>query len=124
VEKLRKFFTKRGVVLSGAAISAAISATQFRPHRQAYLGITAAASLAGTTLSTPQRTQDYRHDYTAKTLVVATVTILIGAGAYEALLISRLRDQNQSSASSRNHLPDKSNNYNAKKTKPRTGWPN
>jgi RNA polymerase sigma factor (sigma-70 family) len=98
VERLREFFAKRGVTIgaSGLVVIAA-NAVQAAPVGLA-LTISTAAALAGTTIATTATataTKAIAMTTLQKTLVAAAVAALAVVGAYEALLVSRLREQNQ-----------------------------
>ncbi len=97
VEKLRTFFTKRGIALPAAALTGAISANavQAAPVGLA-VTISTAATLAGTTIAattTAIATKAIAMTTLQKTLVTATVAVLAGAGIYEARQASNARTQ-------------------------------
>ena len=99
LEKLRTFFTKRGVVLPAAALTAAISANavQAAPVGLA-VTISAAAALAGTTVATTATAiaiKTIAMTTLQKTIIGATLAVALGSGIYETHLVSRLREQNQ-----------------------------
>lgn len=100
VEKLRRFFTKRGVVLPAAALTAAISANavQAAPVGLA-VTISSAAVLAGTTIATATTTATITKAIAMtmfqKTIITVTIAAAVGTGIYEAREASNLRQQNQ-----------------------------
>lgn len=99
VDRLREFLAKRGVTVgaSGLAVVISANAVQAAPVGLA-LTITSAATLAGTTLATTATitaTKAIAMTTLQKTVVAATITVLAGAGIYEAHQASQLREQNQ-----------------------------
>jgi len=100
VERLREFFSKRGVTVgaSGLAIVISANAVQAAPVGLAATISTAAVALAGTTIATTATataTKVIAMTTLQKTLVTTTVAVLAGVGIYEARQASRLRDQVQ-----------------------------
>ncbi len=100
VERLREFFAKRGVTVgaSGLAVVISANAVQAAPVGLA-LTISTAAALTGTTLATTATitaTKAIAMTALQKTIVTATITVLAGAGFYEAHQAAQLRTQNQS----------------------------
>ena len=99
VEKLRAFFTQRGVTLSAAGVAAAIAANsvQSAPIGLAAAVTTAALSVTGTTTATviAAATKTIAMTTLQKTLVTVAVAVLAGAGIYEARQAAQLRGQNQ-----------------------------
>jgi len=99
VERLREFFSKRNVTIgaSGLVVLISTNAVQAAPPGL-IVTISTAASLAGTavqTSTTVAATKTIVMTTLQKTLAAAAVTILVGVGGYEALLVSHLREQNQ-----------------------------
>lgn len=101
VEKLRAYFSKRGIVFPAAALSAAISANAVQAAPMGLgLTISTAAALAGTTLATTATvtvtaTKAIAMTALQKTIVTATIAVLAGVGIYEARQASQLRGQVQ-----------------------------
>lgn len=99
VERLREFLAKRGVTIgtSGLVVAVSANAVQAAPAGLA-LTVSAAVVVAGTTMATTSTvtltaTKAIAMTTLQKTLIAATVTILAGAGIYEAHQGSQLRDQ-------------------------------
>jgi len=99
VERLREFFTKRGVTVgaSGLAVVISANAVQGAPVGLA-LTISTAAALTGTTLATTATvtaTKAIAMTALQKTIITATIAVLAGVGIYEARQAAQLRDQVQ-----------------------------
>ncbi len=99
VERLREFFSKRNVTIGASGLTVLIStnAVQAAPIDLIAV-VSSAVSLAGTAVQTSTAiaaTKTIAMTTLQKTLAATTVTILVGVGGYEALLVSRLREQNQ-----------------------------
>lgn len=99
VERLREFLAKRGVTAgaSGLAVVISTNAVQAAPVGLA-LTISTAAALTGTTLATSATitaTKAIAMTALQKTVVAATIAVLVGAGIYEARQASQLREQVQ-----------------------------
>ena len=99
VERLREFFSKRGVTVgaSGLVVVITANAVQATPVGLAAT-ISAAAVLAGTAVSTSTViavTKAIAMTTIQKALITATLAVVAGAGIYEARQASRLHDQVQ-----------------------------
>ncbi len=97
VERLREFFAKRGVTVGASGLVAVVSANavQAAPVGLA-LTISTAAALTGTALATTATvtaTKTLAMTALQKTVITATITVLAGAGIYEAHQASQLRKQ-------------------------------
>ena len=94
IEKLRKFFAKRSVTLSAAAITGAIAGNSVQAA-PAGLGVTiTAAALSGTSVTTAAviaATKAIAMTTFQKTIVGTTVAVLAAAWIYEAREASQLR---------------------------------
>jgi RNA polymerase sigma factor (sigma-70 family) len=100
VERLREFFTRRGVTVgaSGLVVVISANAVQAAPAGLA-VTISTAAVLAETAVSTSTviaATKAIAMTTLQKTLITATIAAVAGAGIYEARQASRLREENQS----------------------------
>jgi len=100
VERLREFFTKRGVTVgaSGLVVVISANAVQAAPVGLAITISTAAATAVGTTLTTAATvtaTKAIAMTTLQKTLVTVTVAALAGAGIFEARQADVLRGQVQ-----------------------------
>ena len=87
LEKLRKFFTRRGVELSAAAIAGAITAHSVQAAPAGLAAVITAAALSGTTLTTTTlvaATKAIAMTTIQKIAVTAALTVSIGAGIYQA----------------------------------------
>ena len=99
LEKLRKFFTKRGVVLSSAAITGAISANSVQA---APVGLAAKISSAAIlssaaihSVAVMAATKTIAMTTIQKILVTVTIATTLGMGIYEATQAATLRNQIQ-----------------------------
>ena len=98
VEKLREFFTKRGVTLSATAIAGAVAANSVQAAPAGLAVTITAAALSGTTITTAAviaATKIIAMTTLQKTFFTAALAVVAGAGIYEAHQALRLRDQNQ-----------------------------
>src|ERR1035437_1528451 len=87
VEKLRDFFTKKGVTLSATAITGAVAANSVQAAPAGLAAAITTAALSGTTITTTAviaATKAIAMTTLQKTIVTATVVVLAGAGIYEA----------------------------------------
>ncbi len=101
IERLRQFFAKRGIAVGAGALTAAltIGAAQAAPAGLAG-SISAAAALAGTTLSAPTLMTAAKTIVMTtfqKTLVTAALVAAAGTAVYQARQLSTLRDRLQTS---------------------------
>jgi RNA polymerase sigma factor (sigma-70 family) len=99
VERLREFFSKRGVTVGAGGLAVVISANavQAAPAGLAAT-ISTAAILAGTTIAataTATATKAIAMTTLQKTLITTTLAVVAGAGIYETRQASTLRDQVQ-----------------------------
>jgi RNA polymerase sigma factor (sigma-70 family) len=99
VEKLRLFFTRRGIVLPADALTAAISANAVQP---APVGLAAAISIAAAfagrtiaTTATATAIKTIAMTTLQKTLVTATIVGAVGTGVYEARRAAHLKHEVQ-----------------------------
>ena len=99
LEKLRKFFTKRGVSSTTAIIAGTISANSVQAAPAGLAAIISAAALSGTTTITTAAvlaaTKAIAMTTIQKALVTAALVATVGAGVFEAHQNSQLRQQNQ-----------------------------
>ncbi len=98
LEKLRKFFSKRGVVLPAALIAGAVSANSVHAAPVGLAATISSSTLAGTAVSTSTiiaATKIIAMTTLQKTVITATLAVVAGAGVYEARQASQLREQNQ-----------------------------
>ncbi len=96
LEKLREFFTKRGVTLSAATIAGAVAANSVHAAPAGLAAAITAAALSGATVTTAAvtaATKTIAMTTLQKTIVTATVVVLTGAGIYEARQAAQLREQ-------------------------------
>jgi RNA polymerase sigma factor (sigma-70 family) len=99
VERLREFFTKRGVTVGASGLVMVISANavQAAPVGLA-VTISTAAAITGTTfatIATATATKAIAMTTLQKTLIVAALAVTVGTGIYEARQAAQLREQNQ-----------------------------
>ena len=98
VERLREFFSKRGIAIGASGLVVVISTNAVQSAPLTLAGtISTATTLAGTTIhiSTALVTKAIAMTAMQKFAVVATATVLIGAGIYEAHQAAQLRQQFQ-----------------------------
>ncbi len=94
VERLREFFSKRGVAVGAGGLVVLISANAVHAAPLALVAtISTTAILTGTTTTTAIATKAIAMTLIQKTLVTATVTVLVGAGVYETHQATQLRQQ-------------------------------
>jgi RNA polymerase sigma factor (sigma-70 family) len=88
VEKLRKFFTKRGVVLPATTLTAALAANSVQAAPAGLAAAVSAAASAGTAVITSTliaaTTKTIAMTTFQKIAVTAALTVTIGAGIYQA----------------------------------------
>ena len=97
VEKLRLYFTKRGIVVSAGVLTAAISANSVQAAPAGLAVIISSTALSGTTITTKAviaATKAIVMTTFQKTIVAAALVAAVGAGIFEAHQSSRLRAQN------------------------------
>ena len=98
VEKLREFFTKKGVTLSATAITGAVAANSVQAAPASLAATITAAALSGTAITTTAviaATKAIAMTTLQKAIVTATVAVLAGAGIYEVRQASITRSQLQ-----------------------------
>ena len=106
IEKLREFFTKRGVTVgaSGLVVFLSANAVQAAPAGLA-VTISTAATVAGTSLlTTAAATNAIVMTTLQKTIIGAALIATIATGIYEARQVSNLRGQIQTLEQSRSPL--------------------
>ena len=101
VERLREFFSKRGVTASASGLVVLLSANaiQAAPAGLVAAISTTAAALAGTivpTTTTATAIKTIAMTTLQKAIIGVTLAAAVGAGIYEARQNSKLRDQNES----------------------------
>ncbi len=97
VEKLREFFTKKGVTLPAKAIIGAFAASSAQAAPAGLAAAVTAAALSGTAITTAAviaATETTAMTILQKTVLTATAAILARIGIYEARQISSLRAEN------------------------------
>lgn len=97
MEKLRKFFARRGVILSAAAMAGAVSANSVQAAPAGLASAITAGALSGTTLTATAAvaaTKVIAMTTLQKILVTATVVVLAGAVIHQARKASQLREEN------------------------------
>ena len=116
VEKLRRFFTKRGVVLPAAILTAAISANSVQAAPVALAKTVTAVAMAkgaaasGSTLTLIKGALKIMAWTKAKTIIVVSMGVLLAAGTTTTIIIHR--HQTPSILSSTKDLSDSENeNY-------------
>ncbi len=99
LDKLRELLERRGVTTSAAALSVVLTASAVQSAPVGLVAAISAAALGGAAVSTSTiiaaTTKTIAMTALQKTLVAATVTVLAGAGIYEARQTAKLREQVQ-----------------------------
>ena len=87
VEKLREFFTKKGVTLSATAIAGAVAANSVQAAPAGLAAAITAAALSGTTITTTAviaATKAIAMTTLQKTIITTALAVAVGTGIYEA----------------------------------------
>ncbi len=98
LEKLREFFTKKGVTLSATAIAGAVAANSVQAAPAGLAAAITSAALSGTAITTTAviaATKAIAMTTLQKTIVAAIVAVLAGAGIYEARQAANARAEAQ-----------------------------
>ena len=95
LEKLEGFLKQRGITTTAASFSAVLSANAIQTAPSGLASAISSAAILAKTTIVITTTKALAMTTLQKALVAATVTVLVGVGGYEALLISRLREQNR-----------------------------
>lgn len=98
LEKLRKFFARRGLALSATAIAGAVSINSVQAAPAGLAAAITATALSGTTISTLTligTTKAIAMTTIQKTLVTTALTATVGAGIFAAHQNAQLRAQNR-----------------------------
>jgi RNA polymerase sigma factor (sigma-70 family) len=98
IDKLREFFTKKGVTLSATAIAGAVAANSVQAAPAGLAASITDAALSGTAITTTSviaATKTIAMTTLQKAIVTATIAVLAGAGIYEARQASITRSQLQ-----------------------------
>lgn len=111
LEKLRKFFEKRGVASSAAVIAAAISANSVQSAPAGLAASITATALSGTAAVSAAAvlaitTKTIAMTILQKTLVAAALIITVGAGVYEAKQAADARAEAVAARSAQSPLAD------------------
>ena len=86
VEKLRNFFTKRGVTLSATTIAGAVAANSVQAAPAGLAATITAAALSGTTITTAAviaATKGIAMTTLQKTVITTAIAVAVGTGIYE-----------------------------------------
>jgi RNA polymerase sigma factor (sigma-70 family) len=98
LEKLRKFFMKRGVTLSATAITGAVAANSVQAAPAGLAATITAATFSGATITTAAlaaATKAVTMTALQKTLLAAFLVAAAGVGIYEARQAAQLRAEDQ-----------------------------
>lgn len=98
LEKLRQFFSKKGVTLSTTAIAGAVAANSVQAAPAGLVAVITAAAFSGTTITAAAviaATKTFAMTTVQKAVVAATVAVLAGAGIYEARQAAKARVEAQ-----------------------------
>jgi len=96
LEKLRRFFSRRGITLSAGAIAGAVAANSVQSAPVGLAAVITAAALSGNVITTAAivaATKAIAMTLIQKTIVTAALVITVGAGIFEAHENSQLRAQ-------------------------------
>lgn len=99
IERLREFFTKRGITVGASGLVVVISTNAVHAAPAGLAGTISAAAFVGTAVTTSTvvaTTKAIAMTTFQKTLTTVTVAVLAGAGGYEARQAAQLRDRVQS----------------------------
>ena len=110
VEKLREFFTKRGVSVGASGLVVVISANAVSAAPVGLAATISATAIAGTAISTATviaATKTIAMTTLQKTFVTAAFVAAAGAGIFEARQAAQLREQNQTLQQSQAPLTEK-----------------
>ncbi|HTB84478.1 MAG TPA: sigma-70 family RNA polymerase sigma factor [Candidatus Sulfotelmatobacter sp.] len=94
LERLRKFFTRRGVELSAAAIAGAVSANSVQAAPAGLAAVITSAALSGTTITSTAlvaATKAIAMTTLQKIIVTAALAVSVGVGIYQAKEAARDR---------------------------------
>src|SRR5262245_14093195 len=98
LEKLRKFFTKKGVTISATAIAGAVTANSVQAAPAGLAGAVTTAALSGTTITTAAvlaATKAVTMTTLQKTVIATVLVTTLGAGIYEGRQASNARVEAQ-----------------------------
>ena len=98
LEKLREFFTKKGVTLSATAIAGAVAANSVQAAPAGLAASITGAALSGTTITTAAviaATKTIAMTTLQKTVITTAIVVAVGTGIYHARQASNLRTQVQ-----------------------------
>jgi RNA polymerase sigma factor (sigma-70 family) len=98
LEKLRKFFAKKGVTLSAGAIAGAVATNSVQAAPIGLAATITAAALSGSAITAAAvitAGTAFTMTTLQKTIIGGLLAAAIGTGIYEARQISQLREQNQ-----------------------------
>jgi RNA polymerase sigma factor (sigma-70 family) len=98
VEKLRVFFTKKGVTLSATTITGAVAANSVQAAPAGLAAAITAAALSGTTITTAAviaATKAIAMTTLQKTVITAVFAAAVGTGIYEARQATNIRAELQ-----------------------------
>ncbi len=101
VERLREFFSRRGISVTAGGLAVAVSSNAVHAAPAGLSAAISSTALASGAISTAtivaNTTKAIAMTTLQKTLVTATIAVLAGAGVYEARQTAQLREQVQSS---------------------------
>ncbi len=107
VERLREFFTKRGVTVGAGGLAVVIFTTAVQAAPAGLAVTISTVALAGTTIATTATvTKAIAMTALQKTLIVATITAAVGTGIYQAHQAATLRSQVQTLQQQQKPLAD------------------
>jgi RNA polymerase sigma factor (sigma-70 family) len=95
LEKLEVFLKRRGVTTTAASLGAVLTANAIQAAPGGLAAAISSASVLTKTAVVATATKAITMTTLQKTLIAAAVTFLAAAGGWEALRVSRLREQNQ-----------------------------
>jgi RNA polymerase sigma factor (sigma-70 family) len=120
VEKLRDFFTKRGVTLSATAIAGPVAANSVQAAPVGLAATITAVALSGTTISTAAviaATKTIAMTTLQKTVITTALAVAVGTGIYTARQAVQLRDKNQTLQQQRASLAEQVQQLQAERDK-------
>jgi RNA polymerase sigma factor (sigma-70 family) len=120
VEKLRDFFTKRGVTLSATAIAGTVAANSVQAAPVGLAATITAVALSGTTITTAAviaATKTIAMTTLQKTVITTALAVAVGTGIYTARQAVQLHDKNQTLQQQRASLAEQVQQLQAERDK-------
>lgn len=120
LERLREFFTKKGVTLSTTAIAGAVAANSVQAAPTGLAAAISSAALSGTAITTTAvlaATKTIAMTTLQKTVITTVLAVAVGTGIYTARQVLHLRDKNQTLQQQRASLAEQVQQLQAERDK-------